>query len=55
MKTFTKPYLKVINLEQKELSTEGCIFHCTCNIVSCTCDSVCDCVDDCVIDQVPSN
>lgn len=51
MKTFNKPYLKVINLEQKEsVSTDdACVLFCRCDIDSCTCNQVCDCVGVCTI------
>ena len=55
MKTFNKPYLKVVNLDQRESVSTTCVMECSCNIDTCTCNTVCDCVNVCTIQVEPSN
>lgn len=44
MKTFNKPYIEVINLDQREsVSTGDCVLECTCNL------DTCECVGDCAL------
>ena len=49
MKTFNKPYLEVINLDQRESVSTTCVMECTCNI------DTCECVGDCTIQLDQSN
>lgn len=54
MKEFNKPYLKVVNLEQRESISTTCVLECSCDIDTCTCNMVCGCVGDCTIIIAPS-
>ena len=54
MKTFNKPYLKVVNLDARDAFNTTCVLECSCDIEICSCDSECDCVGDCIIIVDPS-
>lgn len=54
MKTFNKPYLKVVNLDLRENVSTACVLECSCDIESCTCNQVCGCDDDCIVIVQPS-
>ena len=54
MKSFSKPYLMVVNLDQKASVQTTCVLECSCDIDTCTCNMVCDCVGNCQIVIDPS-